>query len=66
MKTIFREMTDHVGQVREGEAQAEIERLNNQGKKTWGKDYSPYLADDDESNPEASKLLDGYCWIVTV
>lgn len=62
---LFKRMEDNIGQVKESEAQVEIDRLNKQTGRVWRRDYTEYLEDDDQFRNGPSKLSDGYCWIVT-
>ena len=62
--TIFRKVSDHIGQMLIAHAEAEIARLEKENPPTkWRKDFSVYLEDDDFYNG-AVKLKDGYCWVV--
>jgi len=58
-------MENHRGQIKLSEADVYIKELEESTGEIWGKDFTPYLSDNDPEfwNVE-SKLNDGCCWIV--
>jgi len=62
--TIYRTMSNHIGQMKRNESQDEIDRLNKETSKKWKRDFSYFLEDDDVENPFPSKLAQGNCWVV--
>lgn len=67
-ETIVVSMSQTIGQVKEADAQQEIERMNKQENTTrWRKDYSDYMDVDDETDENVTnpcKRLGGYVFIV--
>ena len=67
MKTLIAYCTDNIGQMREENADAEVERMNRQTKSNeWYKDFSdqmycPDETDEDVFNPCERK--EGYCFV---
>jgi len=67
MKTLYTNISDHIGQVKIEEAQAEIDRMNKQDpNRNWRADDSEFLycydeTDEDVHNP--ATLSPGYVWI---
>lgn len=54
----------HIGQMTVERAQSEIARMEQQTNVSWKMDFTPFLQDDDQENPNASKLKEGYCWVI--
>ena len=65
--TLYTTVTNHNGQVKEEDAQSEIDRLNKQNSKLkWRKDNSDFLFCEDETDECVSNplvLMPGYVWI---
>ena len=63
---IFRELTEHIGQMPIAMADSEIQRMEEQTGLVWRKDFSPFLEDEEiqyEGYPPA-RLSPGNCWVV--
>lgn len=64
--TLYTEMSNNIGQVREEQAQEEINRLTKQDGKKWRKDYSDFMFVEDETDDEMNNPCErneGYVWI---
>ena len=60
---LFIDQRNHIGQVKVEQAQAEIDRLQNQEiGSVWVKDFTPLLKEREDL--KVTELCPGYCWVV--